>query len=91
MLFRYPNNSTEVRNLDWIVKTVEELDLKMNTIFEDAIIDKINEYFEKLVLTMLYDDNNERLVVDFDSSLIIDDGHIYNSQDETITIEGREN
>ena len=90
MLFGYPNNSTEVRNLDWVVKKVQELELKMNSVFEDVIIAKINEYFEKLVLTMVYDNNNERLVVDFDSSLIIDDGHIFNSQDETITIEGRE-
>lgn len=90
MIFGYPNNSTEVRNLDWIVTKVQELELKMNNIFNDAIIAKINEYFEKIVLTMVYDDNNERLVVDFDSSLIIDDGHVYNSHDETITIEGRE-
>lgn len=87
MLFRYPNNSTEVRNLDWYIKTVEELQQKVDNLMSDKLEEAIDDYFNKVMITAIYDEENERIILSKEA--VVSDGvHIYSGDDNSITIEG---
>lgn len=86
MLFGYPNNSTEVRNLDWCIKTVEELQQKVDKLMSDKLEEAIDDYFNKVMITAIYDEENERIILSKEA--VVSDGvHIYSGDDNSITIE----
>lgn len=86
--YEYPYTDPNRHNSDWAINKVKELD----ALFHDTIIDDIKEgiekYFDTLVISSLYNEENERLVLSVDSSLIVDDGHVYDIDTETIEIGG---
>ena len=86
MLFGYPHNSSEVRNLDWCIKTVEELQQKVDKLMSDKLEEAIDEYFNKVMITAIYDEENERIILSKEA--VVSDGvHIYSGDDNSITIE----
>lgn len=86
MLFGYPNNSTEVRNMDYLLKKVEELDQKVNKLMSDKLEEAIDEYFNKVMITAIYDEANEKIILSKEA--VVSDGvHIYSGDDNSITIE----
>ena len=86
MLFGYPNNSTEVRNMDYLLQKVEELDQKVNKLMSDKLEEAIDEYFNKLMITAIYDEANEKIILSKEA--VVSDGvHIYSGNDNSITIE----
>ena len=86
MLFNYPNNSTEVRNLDWCIRTVEELQQKVDNLMSDKLEEAIDDYFNKVMITAIYDEENERIILSKEA--VVSDGvHIYSGDDNSITIE----
>lgn len=86
MLFDYPNNSTEVRNLDWCIRTVEELQQKVDMLLSDKLEEAIDDYFNKVMITAIYDEENERIILSKEA--VVSDGlHIYSGDDNSITIE----
>ena len=86
MLFRYPNNSTEVRNMDYILQRVEELDQKVDMLMSDRLEEAIDEYFNKVMITAIYDEEKERIILSKEA--VVSDGvHIYSGDDNSITIE----
>lgn len=88
MLFGYPNNSTEVRNLDYLLQQVQSLDNRVNNIVEGEIKEELDRFFDSMVISAFYDDSNERLVLDVDSAVIIADGHEYDPATEEMIIDG---
>jgi len=66
MLFRYPNNSTEVRNLDWIIKHFNEFIESIESI-EGWIAQNEKEYNE--LKKIIEDFNNGKFTDDFIESL----------------------
>lgn len=66
MLFRYPNNSTEVRNLDWIVKHFNEFIESINSI--DGWIEQHEKEYNELK-KIIDDFNNGKFTDDFIESL----------------------
>lgn len=86
MLFGYPNNSTEVRNMDYLLRKVEELDQKVNKLMSDKLEEAIDDYFNKVMITAIYDEANEKIILSKEA--IVSDGvHIYSGDDNSITIE----
>ena len=86
MLFRYPNNSTEVRNMDYILQRVEELEQKVDMLMSDRLEEAIDEYFNKVMITAIYDEEKERIILSKEA--VVSDGvHIYSGDDNSITIE----
>lgn len=86
MLMNYPNNSTEVRNLDWCIRTVEELQQKVDKLMSDKLEEAIDDYFNKVMITAIYDEENERIILSKEA--VVSDGvHIYSGDDNSITIE----
>ncbi len=66
MLFRYPNNSTEVRNLDWIIKHFNEFIESINSI--DGWIEQHEKEYNDL--KKIIDDFNEgKFTAEFIESL----------------------
>ena len=66
MFFRYPNNSTEVRNLDWIIKHFNEFIESINSI--DGWIEQHEKEFNDLK-KIIDDFNNGKFTDDFIESL----------------------
>lgn len=66
MLFRYPNNSTEVRNLDWIIKHFNEFIESINSI--DGWIEQHEKEYNDLK-KIIDDFNNGKFTDDFIESL----------------------
>ena len=66
MLFNYPNNSTEVRNLDWIIKHFNEFIESINSI--DGFIDQHEKEYNELK-KIIDDFNNGKFSYDFINSL----------------------
>lgn len=86
MLFGYPNNSTEVRNLDYLLQRVEELEQKVDKLMSDKLEEAIDEYFNKVMITAIYDEENEKIILSKEA--VVSDGvHIYSGDDNSITIE----
>ena len=86
MLFGYPNNSTEVRNMDYLLRKVEELDQKVNKLMSDKLEEAIDEYFNKVMINAIYDEANEKIILSKEA--VVSDGvHIYSGDDNSITIE----
>ena len=86
MLFGYPNNSTEVRNMDYILQRVEELDQKVDMLMSDRLEEAIDKYFNKVMITAIYDEEKERIILSKEA--VVSDGvHIYSGDDNSITIE----
>lgn len=86
MLFRYPNNSTEVRNMDYLLQKVEELNQKVDKLMSDKLEEAIDEYFNKVMITAIYDEANEKIILSKEA--VVSDGvHIYSGDDNSITIE----
>lgn len=86
MLFRYPNNSTEVRNMDYLLQRVEELEQKVDKLMSDKLEEAIDEYFNKVMITAIYDAENETIILSKEA--VVSDGvHIYSGDDNSITIE----
>lgn len=86
MLFGYPNNSTEVRNMDYLLRKVEELDQKVNKLMSDKLEEAIDEYFNKVMITAIYDEANEKIILSKEAA-VSDGVHIYSGDDNSITIE----
>ena len=61
MLFGYPNNSTEVRNMDYLLQRVEELEQKVDKLMSNKLEEAIDEYFNKVMITAIYDEANEKI------------------------------
>ena len=86
MLFGYPNNSTEVRNMDYLLRKVEELDQKVDKLMSDKLEEAIDDYFNKVMITAIYDEANEKIILSKEA--VVSDGvHIYSGDDNSITIE----
>ena len=86
MLFDYPNSSTEVRNLDWCIRIIEELHQKVDKLMSDKLEEAIDEYFNKVMINAIYDEDNETIILS--KEIAIGDGiHIYSADDDSITIE----
>lgn len=86
MLFGYPNNSTEVRNMDYLLQKVVELDKKVDELMSYKLEEAIDEYFNKVMITAIYDKANERIILSKEA--VVSDGvHIYSGDDNSITIE----
>lgn len=66
MLFGYPNNSTEVRNLDWIIKHFNEFIESINSI--DGWIEQNEKEYNELK-KIIDDFNNGKFSDDFINSL----------------------
>ena len=66
MLFNYPNNSTEVRNLDWIIKHLNEFIESINSI--DGWIKQHEKEYNDLK-KIIDDFNNGKFPDDFINSL----------------------
>ena len=66
MLFRYPNNSTEVRNLDWIIKHFNEFIESINSI--DGWIEQHEKEYNDLK-KIIDDFNDGKFTDDFIESL----------------------
>lgn len=66
MFFRYPNNSTEVRNLDWIIKHCNEFIESINSI--DGWIEQHEKEYNDLK-KIIDDFNNGEFTDDFIESL----------------------
>ena len=66
MLFRYPNNSTEVRNLDWIIKHFNEFIESINSI--DGWIEQHEREYNDLK-KIIDDFNDGKFTDDFIESL----------------------
>lgn len=66
MLFKYPNNSTEVRNLDWIIKHFNEFIESINSI--DGWIEQHEKEYNDLK-KIIDDFNNGKFTDDFIESL----------------------
>lgn len=66
MLFRYPNNSTEVRNLDWIIKHFNEFIESINSI--DGWIEQHEKEYNDLK-KIIDDFNDGKFTDDFIKSL----------------------
>lgn len=66
MRFGYPNNSTEVRNLDWIIKHFNEFIESINSI--DGWIEQHEEEYNELK-KIIDDFNNGKFSDDFINSL----------------------
>lgn len=87
MLFGYPHASSEVRNLDWILRKVEELDKKVNDILAGAITDMIDRYFNSIMIDAIYDEDTE--TIELKKELMVGDGlHIFNADNNSMTIDG---
>lgn len=66
MLFKYPNNSTEVRNLDWIIKHFNEFIESINSI--DGWIEQHEKEYNDLK-KIIDDFNDGKFTDDFIESL----------------------
>lgn len=66
MLFKYPNNSTEVRNLDWIIKHFNEFIESINSI--DGWIEQHEKEYNDLK-KIIDDFNNGKFTDEFINSL----------------------
>lgn len=86
MLFGYPNNSTEVRNMDYSLQRGEEVKQKVDKLMSDKLEEAIDEYFNKVMITAIYNAENETIILSKEA--VVSDGvHIYSGDDNSITIE----
>lgn len=86
MMLGYPEQSTEQTNLDWLIRNVEELNNKVDKLLSDKLEEAIDEYFNKVMITAIYDEANERIILSKEA--VVSDGlHIYSGDDNSITIE----
>lgn len=85
MIFGYPNSSTEVRNLDWCIRTVEELQQKVDNLMSDKLDEVIDNYFNKVMIDAIYDPVTETITLK--KELVVGDGiHTYNAETNTMMI-----
>lgn len=85
MLFGYPNNSTEVRNMDYLLQRVEELGQKVDKLMSDKLEEVIDEYFNKVMVDAIYDEETETIILS--KEIAINDGlHIYTANDNKMII-----
>lgn len=85
MLFGYPNNSTEVRNMDYLLQRVEVLGQKVDKLMSDKLEEVIDEYFNKVMVDAIYDEETETITLS--KEIAINDGlHIYTANDNKMII-----
>ncbi len=85
MLFRYPNNSTEVRNMDYLLQRVEELEQKVDKLMSDRLEEAIDEYFNKVMIDAIYDEETETITLS--KEVAVEDGlHIYTANGNKMII-----
>ncbi len=85
MLFRYPNNSTEVRNMDYLLQRVEEINQKFDKLIKGGISEVIDEYFNKVMVDAIYDEDTETIILS--KEIAVEDGlHIYTAADNKMII-----
>ena len=85
MLFGYPNNSTEVRNMDYLLQRVEEINQKFDKLIKDGLSEVIDEYFNKVMVDAIYDEDTETIILS--KEIAINDGlHIYTANDNKMII-----
>ena len=86
MLFGYPNNSTEVRNLDWLNKEVTLLDNKVNLKFDEAIKAFLLSRFNTLFADAAYNEDTKTLKLYL--NIAADGLHVYHMDNESINVGG---
>ena len=86
MLFGYPNNSTEVRNMDYVLTRLQEIENLVNLNLDTHIANMIHEKFNSLFVNSAYDGANKRLILTLESISIAGAEHTYNSNNESMTI-----
>ena len=83
---RYPEQSTEQTNLDWLLRTVEKLRIDVEELINGGMSRLIDEYFNKVMVDAIYDEETETITLK--KELIVGDGnHVYNMGTNTMSIE----
>ena len=87
MHFNYPYNSSEVRNLDWIIKLVEELKTKVDYVMSDHIEEAIDSYFNSVMINAIYNEDDEEITLKKEI-IVSDDVHRYDAETDSMIIGG---
>lgn len=81
----YPYSNLHELNLDWVIKTVKNLDKKVNSLLSDSIESSIDEYFNKIMITAIYNEDEREIILR--KEVVVGDGvHVYNAADNTMSI-----
>lgn len=86
MLFGYPNNSTEVRNMDYILKEFTLLDNKVNLKINEAIKAFLLAHFNSLFADVSYNEDTRTLKLYL--NIAADGLHVYHMDNESINVGG---
>lgn len=84
--YDYPYVDVGRQNADWMLKTVSDLDAKVNNLLDGGIESALDEYFNSIMIDAIYDPITETITLK--KELVVGDGdHIYNAGDNSMTIE----
>lgn len=83
---KYPHTDFHELNLDWFLNEFKILEDKYSFVLNKELKNFIKEKLHDLFVNCTYDADHERAILYFDSELIADGEHVYNDENETMTI-----
>lgn len=83
---KYPYTDFHELNLDWALSTVKELDDKFNLVVNEKLKEFLYEHLSDMFINVLYNEENERLILTLDSKFFGDGEHVYNVNNESMEI-----
>lgn len=81
----FPNADYYRSDLRKVLKTVRELETKVNEMLQGVITEMIEKYISSLMFDAIYDEENEEIIIS--TSLIGGDVHRYDAESGTMYIE----
>ena len=87
MAHKYPYTDYHDLNLDWVIKNIEEVKDMLKIILEGGADKIVEDYLNKLLPVAIYDADNERITLSVAVKLVADGEHVYNANNESMTIE----
>ena len=82
----YPYTNMSDTNLDWLISTVKKFENYLTGKFDDELKNIIYEKFNTLFANTAYDENNRRLILTLETIEVADAEHIYDANNESMTI-----
>ena len=83
----YDDSLSYYEVLGKLTHSMNEIIDAINTDFASVIEEKIGLYFNDIMINAIYDANNHRVILKTEELVASGDKHIYNVNDQTMTIE----